>query len=162
MPSATFTTDAIIDKVISDSFSVDAYIVARSFSMDAWILGEGQKHHRVRDHFGPESDLYVVLDSTIGKYIEGTPVHWVISDLVDRLNYLEDWNRKRGSFTLDSWLAASGTYGRGVFDADAIVEATITFTGTSGIKVDAYIIKGGSFSADATIMPIFTIDAFIV
>lgn len=148
MPSATFTTDA--------------YIVARHFSVDAWILGAGQKHHRVRDHFGPESDLYVVLDATIGKYIEGTPVHWVIADMVERLSFLEDWNRVRDSFTLDAWLASSGTYGQGVFSIDSVVEATVTFTGSSGIKVDAWVITGGSFSLDATIMPSFTIDAFII
>lgn len=163
MPSASFTTDAIVKDIQTGQFTLDAEVIPYRFTIDAWILSERWRHHRVRDHYGPESDLYVVLSSPIGKYAQGTPVHWVIDDLLTRLQFLEDWDRVRGnSFTMDAFLAVSGTYGQGIFTADAIVEATQTFTGSSGIKLDAYIITGGSFTIDAVLVPRFTIDAFIV
>ena len=138
--------------------TLDAEIASRRFTADAWILGDRWRHHRVRDHFGPESDLYVVLSQDIGKYALGTPIHWVIVDLVARITSLEDSDRHIGSVSMDAFIAASGTYGAGIMYADAVVFSTESATFTA----DASIAHGGVFTADALIVGGFTADAFIV
>jgi len=158
VPDFDFTADAVTEAEQTATLTADATIYPHHFKADAWILGERWKHHRVRDHFGIESDLYVALSSDIGPYVAFTPIHYVLEDMVARIGALENNNRVRASFTADAWVAVSGEYGRGIFTADAITEAEQT----GSITADAVVILGGQFTADAIIMPSFTADAFIV
>lgn len=145
MPSASFTADAVISY--------------RRFTADAWIIGERQRHHRVRDHFGVESDLYVALSADVGPYIAYTPVHWVLSDMIARIEALENNNQVRANFTADAFIAASGTYGSGFVFADAVIKAS---SGTLTFTADAVFGYGGSITADACIAGGITADAYIV
>ena len=159
MPSSSFLADAVLLVSQSGSLTADATVVARHFTGDAWIIGERVKHHRVHDHYGAESDLVVVLSSDVGPYVAYTPIHWVLADMLSRLEQLENANRRRSSFTGDAWLAVSGTYGRGTFTADAMFHRdgmTGSFTG------DAWFTRGGSFTGDAWIQATFTGDAYII
>jgi hypothetical protein len=158
MPTKTLKADAFI----AYRFYADAVIAGRSFTADAWIMGDRWRHHRVRDHYGAESDLYVVLDSAIGPYDAGAPIHWVLEDMLARLSALENSERRRFTFVADAWLALSGTYGHGVVLADAAIKRT----GMSGsFTANAYYRRGwASFTADAVISQVtsFTADAFLV
>lgn len=172
MPSATFTADAYLVDTYSSSVTADAVVKAslsgsvtanaeiayRRFTADAWILGERQRHHRVRDHFGVESDLYVALSADVGPYVTYTPVHWVLSDMIDRLARLENNNRVRASFTADALIAANGSYGKGFVLADAVRKDS----GSGSITADAYIETGGYITADARFAGRITLDAYIV
>ena len=141
------------------SITADAVIAARGFTADAWIIGGRQRHHRVRDHFGAESDLYVVLSEDIGPYIAYTPIHWVLADFVERIEALENTNRHRANLTADAFLAANGTYGQGFFTADAVKAETIT---VATLTADAVFGYGGTFTADAFLAGAITMDAYIV
>jgi len=135
------------------SFTGDAEIVPRRFTGDAWIRTGRQTHHRTYDHHGPESDLYVVLSSKIGKYLAGTPIHFVLQDMLYRITQLEIATRYSGLFYGDAWIIDTA------FTGDAMIhrpDITGSFTG------DAEIITGGVFSGDAWIQAAFTGDAFIV
>lgn len=124
-----------------------------SFTGDAFISDYGQKHHRLHDHRGADSDLYVVLSQRIGPYEEYTPVHFVISDLLDRIARLESSDRVRSSFTGDAYIATT------MFTGDAVIKQLAiegSFTG------DAYVAFGGSFTGDAFIQQMFTGDAYII
>jgi len=140
------------------SITADAVISYRHFTADAWIMGERQRHHRVRDHFGAESDLYVVLSEDVAPYVAFTPVHWVLSDMVARIAALENNDRVRASFVADAFIAANGTYGQGYFTADAVFYKAATGSFTA----DATFTYGGTFTADAFIAGGITADAFIV
>jgi hypothetical protein len=141
------------------SFSADAFI-GGYFTIDAWVLADRWKHHRTRDHWGAESDLYIVLSSSIGKYAEGTPVHYVLEDMLYRIQQVEDNNRVWGDFALDAWLAVSGTYGQGVIDFDAVIKGTL-IGDDYRFTADADIIAG-TFTVDARVTPSFTISAFVI
>lgn len=140
------------------SFTLDAEIYPLRFTVDAWLLNDRLRHHRVRDHFGPEDAKYVVLLENVGKYPAGLPVHYVIADLVARLDQLEDTNRHWGRFTGDAFLAANGTYGYGYWSVDAIAKETQT----DAVSLDAWKAKGGAFTIDAAVSGMYTIDAFII
>ena len=153
MATGTFTADAAITSGQSGTFTVDAEIANRSFTIDAFILNSNaQRHHRIRDHYGADSDLNVVLSKNIGKYVAYTPVHWVLEDLLARIALLEDYDHVRSSFTVDAYITTNSIY----------IDAVIGSTSAGSFTVDAYIILGSSFTIDAVIMPSFTIDAFIV
>lgn len=142
----------------SSSVTADAVISYRGFTADAWILGDRQKHHRVRDHFGIESDLYVALSSNVGPYVAYTPVHWVLSDMIDRLARLENNNRVRADFTADAFIAANGTYGLGFVVADAVTKDSASGSFTA----DAVFGYSGSITADAVIAGGILADAYII
>jgi len=141
------------------SFTADAVVGPRSFTADAWILRLRPQHHRVRDHYGPESDLFVVLDSDVGPYKGGTPLHFVIEDILERLLSLETATKVRSSVTAEAWLALTGTYGRGVLYADAVIFKADT---SGSLVSDAWLSGGGSITADAWIQAGFTADAYLV
>jgi hypothetical protein len=122
-----------------------------SFTIDAWLTGDRWQHHRIRDHFGVDSDLYVVLSEKVGKYQAYTPLHAVLEDMVKRITALEVHDRVRSSFTIDAEV------GDRVFTIDA------TISGESGgtFTIDAVIVPYGSFTIDAQLVGRFTIDAMI-
>jgi hypothetical protein len=141
------------------TFTAEAEIAPRRFTADAWVMSDGRwRHHRVRDHFGPEDTKYIVLEANAGKYMAGTPVHYIIEDLVLRIEALEKGNREFRSFTVDAFLAVSGTWGLGFLTADASIFDTITGT----LTADAVITKGGSLTASARFAGRITAEAFIV
>lgn len=123
-----------------------------SFTIDAWITGDRWQHHRVNDHYGPESDLYVVLSEDVGKYVEGTPLHHVVEDMVARIVQLENYQRTFGTFSIDADITDR------VFTIDAVISGTIA----GSFTIDADIKSIGSFTIDADIVGRFTIDAMIV
>jgi hypothetical protein len=123
-----------------------------SFTLDAFIQGQRWRHHRVRDHTGAESDLYVVLSEDIGKYPAFTPIHHVLADMAARLAYLEDWDRTHASFTLDA-----------VIGSQVItLDAAIAGTASGSFTIDAYLNHASSFTLDAVLVGRLTLDAFIV
>jgi len=138
-----------------------------SFTANAVIHGGRWQHHRLRDHFGVESDLYIVLDERLGPWEEGTPIHFVIDDLLSRIAALESANRVQGTFAANAYLlspgsiveSSSGTW-RGIFWADAITKRTMAgsftaqawFTGGGRITMDAIIIGRRTFTADAVLI----------
>lgn len=123
-----------------------------TFTIDAWIVGERWQHHRIRDHFGIDSDLYVVLSEAIGKYQAYTPLHWVLDDMVARITALENNDRVRSTFTIDAEITDK------VFTVDAIISGTQS----GSFTIDANIRPYGSFTIDAQLVGRFTIDAMIV
>lgn len=145
MPSATLTSDAVIAPY-------------RLFA-DAWIVAEHWRHHRVYDHYGIESDLYVALSEQVGKYAAYTPVHFVLEDMIARIEALESSSKRRASFTFDAWIATSGTYGMGVLFTDAIVFRSGL---SDSFTIDAVITRGGAFTVDAYVAGGIRVDAFIV
>jgi len=160
-----FSIDALLMSSPSDSFTMDAEISYRHFTMDAWIISERWRHHRTRDHFGPESDIYVVLSEDVEGYTASTPIHFVIADLVSRLSRLESYNRHRASFRVDAYLYAPEF---GAFTADSVVQGSAE----SSFTLDSYLTNQpfGHLTLDAFIGApdevyaqfSFTIDAFIV
>lgn len=136
------------------SFTGDAEIVPFRFTGDAWVISTGRAtHHRQRDHFGPESALYVVLEEQVGKYVADTPIHFVLEDLVARMEALENGEVIIDSFTGDAWIIDTRFTGDAVILVTDIVR---TFTG------DAWVTKGGSFTGDAVIVQSFTGDAYFI
>jgi len=156
MPSSSFLADAVIFKESSGSFTLDAEVLPRRFTADAWLVNDTfQQHHRLRDHFGADSDLYVMLSKSIGKYVEYTPVHYVLEDMMERLTYLEDYERTRSSFTLDAAITTNSIY------IDAVIASTMS--GPSfGFELEAWVRLGASFTFDARIHDVFTVDPFII
>jgi hypothetical protein len=123
-----------------------------TFTLDAVITHEHWKHHRLRDHFGADSDLYIMLSERVGKYEAFTPIHHVLADMVARLGWLEDYSRTRSSFTLDAVISSQ------VIPLDAVVKRTMS----GSFTLDARLIHTGSFTLDAHLVGRFTLDAFIV
>lgn len=135
------------------SFTGDAFIQPRHFTGDAWIVGDRALHHRQRDHFGAESDLYVVIAERIGPYVEYTPIHYILEDMLARIYQLENYDRKHGQFVGDAYIDTR------MFTGDAIIFKPGNegqFTG------DAWIKRGGQFTGDAQIQLLFTGDAYII
>ena len=162
---ADFTLDATIQSARSGWAALDAEITARGFTMDAWIVNDRWRHHRERDHFGPESDLHVVLSEDVEGYPASTPIHFVLDDLVRRLTNIESSNRVRASFTADAYLYKPATAS---FDIDATIKGSVS----DSFTVDGFFTDEpfGTFALDAFIgspdedygQTTFTIDAFIV
>lgn len=164
--SGSTTANAVIDDgSIASSFTGDAYITIGTPGDDSII--ERWQHHRLRDHFGYESDLYVTLSGRIGPWEEGTPIHYVIEDLLTRMDALEGSTHKVFSFTADATFLAPGgpvetTAGTwtSVFTGNAIKKRTMTGSFTAS----AYFDHKGSFTANAWIrfQGSFTCNAILV
>jgi hypothetical protein len=142
--------------------SADAFFAYRGFTASAYIVADGFQTHDInRDHHGILSDLRVAISEDIGSYVAFTPVHWVLDDLLARLIALESATRVTSAVTADSWIALSGTYGLGIFTADAVSAVTVEF---DQLTADAEFILGGSFTANAEIIGLryLIADAFII
>lgn len=136
------------------------------FTADAWILGERWRHHRQRDHFGVDSDLYVALSEPIGPWDEFTPVHFVIEDLMARLVALETSTHVLGSFTCNAYFAAPGTWiesPAGTWTSIARLDAVIgSLATTDSFTADAFFNMADDFTADAYLVGKFSADAVLV
>jgi len=129
-----------------------------SFSASAIVHIGRWQHHRLRDHFGAESDLYVMLSTAIGPWEEGTPVHFVIEDLLNRLAALESASHVIGSFTCNSYLITPGTWveqpagtWRSVTSMDATMKKTMIDPSLLAFMAKAWIVGGATFTANAVI-----------
>lgn len=111
------------------------------------------RHHRTRDHFGIDSDLYVVLSEPIGPFAAGTPIHHVIDALVAGQAALESGNHQVSNFNANAVLHGAGgliTIGgtsTGAFSANSIIK---TATPRS-FDAFAWVVMGGTFTANAVI-----------
>lgn len=155
-----FIASSVIQAPRVTSFTADADVAAHRFFADAWIIGGRWRHHRLRDHYGADSDLYVVLESAVGPWPTDTPVHYVLQDIMNRLTYLETHNPPvKLNFTADAVLAAEPVPD-GTFTADAVFGESFG----SIFFIDAIIGENKIFTADAYIIGdrTITVDAFIV
>lgn len=125
-----------------------------SFRVDAYLAGGRWQHHRLRDHFGVESDLYVVLSDQLGPWEEGTPVHFVIDDLIDRLNNLESAGHYVTNFSANAYILSFGASVEGpagTIKSVASVNATIVGPRSGSFTASAFITGGDTFTIDAEI-----------
>lgn len=100
-------------------------------------------HDRTADHYGVEDTTTAVLAADIGRYAAGLTVQDVLTDLVARLEQVEQ--------------AGSGTLFFAVV-ARSIVQKTIN----DAVNADAWINLAGSFSADAVLLAGITANAVII
>jgi hypothetical protein len=143
--------------------------IESSLDVDAWVIGGRHRHHRQRDHFGADSDLYVALEEPLGPWQAGTPIHYVLQDLFARINVLTSSNHNIRVATLDALVLTPSTdsilvvvpgTGRGVKTLDALVfkKPTSTFT------LNARVTRGGSVTLNAFVPygSVFYVNAFVV
>ncbi len=129
-----------------------------SFTVNAWLIGHRWQHHRQHDHFGAESDAFIMLSQKIGIYEEQTSVHAVLADLVNRIYILETSTRTRGNFTLNAWFSRATV--TKPFQLDAVTRRASTHT----FLLDAWKVGGGKFTLNAVIRGggRFTLNAMVV
>lgn len=124
-----------------------------SATLDAFLAGGRVKHHRLHDHIGAESDLYVAIDSPIGSWEAGTPIHYVIEDLYLRVLELQYGPRVSYSFTADSfigWWFSLDSLLIGTISKSFIVEAQL---GKGGLwTIESLLCGGAWFSLDAIVI----------
>jgi hypothetical protein len=125
-----------------------------TFTVNARFVTTRSKHHRIRDHFGADTDLNVGLSQRVGPWEEGTPLYYVIEDLWARLAVIELGGYVLGSFTCDSVLLSAGGWiesPAGTFRSTALLDAVLKKTISSSFTAGAVMTRGGSFTADASI-----------
>jgi len=124
-------------------------------------------HRRDLDHFGQDSDEFVGLSAAIGPFPAQTPVKYVLEWLASQVGSLTASTHRLSTFTLNAYVLAPGsTVGsapgniRSVFALNAVVKKTQT----SSLTLNAYVIKGGTFTLNAWVRGYasFTLDAFVV
>jgi hypothetical protein len=124
-----------------------------SAALDAWVVGGRHRHHRERDHFGADSDLYTVLANPIGPWPVGTPVTYVLADIYQRQTSLSSANRIIRVLHVDGLVLAAGPSsapvvpgsGRGI----TFLNATVKAHRSASFTVDALQMPGGRFTVDA-------------
>lgn len=137
MATATFT----IDSAFSIPFTINAYIVG-----DRW------RHDLTNDHFGDLSSLQVVSEQYFGPYPPGTPLHYILEYLVNRIIELESRAKGFGNFGVNAYLldlggtVESGGTVRGALGIDAV---KWSYIGGKNFKIDG--VFAFSFSMDAAI-----------
>jgi len=157
------TAGAIKRKTMPTQYAVlDAFITARSFGAGAWIVGGRSGHSRLHDHYGTQPDTVVVLDGMIGPYPTGATVHFVLSDLLARIEALESGWHRTNFLVIYAWILPN-------LRASAILAKTMTYypwyaNEPLDMRVDALIVGGKtdqSISADAVIIrsPVTTFSA---
>lgn len=124
-----------------------------SFGLDAYIAGGRWTHHRLHDHHGSDSDIYIATSGPIGGWNEGTPIFYVIEDLYQRLVALESNRHVLEGFTLAAFIPL-------YFPLAAVIAGSSDFA----FYFDAVIELGGSFTLAAVIQggAAFGLDAVIV
>ena len=125
-----------------------------SITADAVILGQRNRHHLDRDHFGAIDALKVVLSEPIGPWDVHTPITFVMADMMERIMRLETATLRFGTVTADAYIWPNH------IRADAVIFGTTV----GSITADARFAGGGSITADAVIDPNrhITADAVIV
>jgi hypothetical protein len=126
----------------------------RSFTINAYVHGGRWQHHRLRDHFGADSDLYVSLSEAIGPWEEGTPIHYVVLDLYAKMAAIESAGHVVQSFTCNGYVTAPGTLTEGpagTWSSVVLAYATLRKTTSSSFLVNAWKAGGTSFTVDANI-----------
>jgi hypothetical protein len=79
--------------------------VVAQFSAEAWIVGGGFGHSRFYDHFGTQPDTNVVLSGAIGKYPSGMTVHAILTDVLARIEALENGAHRVYALSASAWIA---------------------------------------------------------
>lgn len=123
-----------------------------SFTIGAFIGNDRWRHDINNDHFGDLSDLMVVIESPVGPWPQGTPLHFVLQDLAGRMLSLEDGEHRVGRFYVDSVLMAYG----GSYSPSAG-----TYVSIFGIFAAIRRSRSGSFTAGASFRKIFSVDAIV-
>jgi hypothetical protein len=171
--SPTFSADAALARSISSSFSANAVLRSQvlfgltanavlhanlyTFSADAIVgtaTAQRWRHHRLRDHFGFESDENVALSAPLGPFPAGTPIHDVVDDLISRLTALESGNHYVFSFTGNGYILAPGTVvetSPGTWRGAFFMSAALKKNMTGSFTANAVITRGGRFTANAVI-----------
>lgn len=136
-----------------------------SFSINAAFVGGRWQHDINNDHFGSLSDLYVAIESPIGPWAEGTPLHYVLEDLFTRIMALGNGTRQVSVLYIDAYIhetlvTQTGSYTQAVFRIDSVKKRNMT----GSMTLDAFFELRGSFTADAVIRgsATFTVDAIVV
>jgi len=111
------------------------------------VISGRHRHHRTRDHFGADSDLYVTLEEPIAHWGAGTPLHYVLAELWDRQAAFASGDHQVRVLYLNSWVMTTSVNegGRGIKALDAIVKRTPT----GSFTIQALIVTGGSATLDA-------------
>lgn len=148
--------------------TLDAYVSRPFFTLDAWVVSGRHRHHRDRDHFGADSDLYVAIDEPIGPWGAGTPVKYVIEDLYERISVLTSGTHVVRVMYMDAYVLSFSTdsapvvpgVGLGVKTLDAIVLTAES----SSFVLNSWVIHGGTFSVDAWVHGYgsFSVNAFVI
>lgn len=131
----------------------------------AWIIGGRVRHDINRDHFGDLSTLNVITDAPIGQMEQGTPLHYVLDWLVERMIKLESSNHFGSGFQADAYILAPGgtvDLGDGTIMGVFGAHAAFSKKAYGSLTVDALFAL--SFSLDAVIKALeeLTVDAVIV
>lgn len=130
-------------------------------------MTDRHRHHRQRDHFGSDSDLYVGIDGPIGPWEQYTPVKYVLEDLYSKMATLASSNRHVATFAVNAYVLAPGsTVGSvpGNIRSIFTVKATVKKAGAGSFIIYAIVIKGGNFTINAWVRGhgTLTINAFVV
>lgn len=125
-----------------------------STSLDAWLGGGRVKHHRLHDHTGAESDLFVAIDDAIGDWLPGTPIHYVLKDLYDRVISLQQSSKQVHSFSAQAmigwWFSASASIS-GPVETSFRMDACFGYGGQ--VSMNAWLSGGSVFLLDAIVIP---------
>lgn len=124
------------------------------FTMDAYVVGDRWRHDIVNDHFGDLSSLQVVSEQWFGPYPPGTPLHYILEWLVNRIIDIESREKGFGQVSMNAYLldlggsVESGGTVRGAFSID-------------GVRFQAVSGGGRHFYLDADFVMGFNMDAYI-
>jgi hypothetical protein len=131
-------------------------------TLDSWVIGGRHRHHRTRDHFGADSDLYITIEQPIGPWGSGTPVKYVLEDLYARMATLTSATRNNRVASLNAFVLAPSTTsgGRGVKPLNAIVFKNVS----NSITLNCMVTKGGFATVDAVVASRGTLylNAFVI
>jgi hypothetical protein len=133
-------------------FTIDAYL-AHNFSVGAYIVGDRWRHDLTNDHFGDLSSLQVVTEQYYGPYPPGTPLHYVLDWLVNRIVALESVEKGYGNFGIQAYVLAYGD----------VIDLGGTSLGIFSIDSVKWMYRGGmNFTIDAAdFVHAFSMDAKI-
>jgi hypothetical protein len=137
------------------TFTIDANIRGLgTFGVTAYIVGDRWRHDIVNDHFGDLSSLQVITEKWFGPYPPGTPLHYVLDWLVNRIVELESVEKGYGKLFLNAYILALG----GSVESGGTVRGAF---GIDGVKFQAVSGGGRQFYLDAELTMGFSMDAYI-
>lgn len=117
------------------------------FTANAVLTNDARaRHHREHDHKGSDLDLYVALSGPVGPWTAGTPIHFVLADLVTRISQLESGSVlvRPGAFSAYAYFIGTTIY------ANAVIGGTASGSLTANAVLNDWT-QFGSFSANAVV-----------
>lgn len=135
-----------------------------SFGLGAYIVSDRWRHDINNDHFGDLSTLSVIIEAPIGRWPQGTPLHFVLDDIATMLSEAESKDMQLYSFGAYAIIVGpggtvtSGSNVRSALSVNAIRKRSYTAT------FAANAVKGKAFTIDAIIraQAYFSVNAVIV